>query len=257
MRLIALLGCALLQTFVANAVANDIQVQALDCEFTVPGDYIVQASSDGTEFYRPFRAGYGRISLQSVSDVSAHAESAAKVVETKTAGHLTVTRYTSASGDPRTPDINYTVIRGLSDQLMLTADAVKLAPRIVEACAATVKPQFIEAAKRRIGGCKRIPRERFESFFSETHPQPVFLGGGMRGWRVYEQQGRSVLPSRGLRQGDLVTHFCGATIEEIQSVSGSLCCDDAISDTVKLKLIRNGDATEVVAPIPPGTGAET
>jgi hypothetical protein len=69
MRLVALLSLALIEMSVASAADDSwIQVQALDCEFTISGDYVVQARSEGTEFHSRSDAGYGRTSLRSLSD---------------------------------------------------------------------------------------------------------------------------------------------------------------------------------------------
>ena len=127
-----------------------IKVQALDCEFAIPGDYIVQARSEGTEFYRSSNAGYGRISLRSLTDAAAEPEPAAKPVESAAAGHLKIIRYVVPARDSRLPDFNYTVVRGLSDQM-----------------------------------------------------------------------------------------------------SGDICCDEVVNDSVKLKVIRDGDTMEMTAPVPP------
>lgn len=251
MRLVTLLGLALVEMSVAGAADSWIQVQALDCEFTIPGDYVVQAQSEGTEFYSRSSAGYGRISLRSLTDAAAQAEPAAKQVESEVSGHLKIIRYVVPSGDQRMADFSYTVVRGLSDQLMFTSEAAKLVPHVVQGCVATVDAHFIEAAKRRAEGCKLVPRERFESFFSKIRPQPVFANGRNIGWRVYERHNQSALPSLRLRQQDLVTHFCGASIPEITGVSGNICCDDVVKDSVKLKVIRDGGMIEVIAPVLP------
>ena len=89
MKLVALLSLALVAMSVARAA--DDQVQALDCEFTIPGDYVVQAQSEGTEFYNRSDAGYGRISLRSLTD--GEAEPAAKQLEAEASGHLKIIRW--------------------------------------------------------------------------------------------------------------------------------------------------------------------
>jgi hypothetical protein len=250
MKLVALLSLALVAMSVARAADDSwIQVQALNCEFTIPGDYVVQAQSEGTEFYRRSRAGYGRISLRSLTD--GEAEPAAKQLEAEASGHLKIIRYAVPSGDERIPDFSYTVVRGLSDQLVFASEAAKLVPHVVQGCIATVAAPFLEAAKRRDEGCKLVARERFESFFSQIRPQPVFANGRNVGWRVYERHNQNALPSLGLRQQDLVTHFCGASIAEITGVSGSICCDDMVKDSVKLKVIRDGRTMDMTVPVTP------
>ena len=92
MKLVALLSLALVEMSVASAADDSwIQVQALDCEFTIPGDYVVQAQSEGTEFYSRSDTGYGRISLRSLTD--REAEPAAKQLGAEASGHLKIIRY--------------------------------------------------------------------------------------------------------------------------------------------------------------------
>lgn len=82
-------------------------------------------------------------------------------------------------------------------------------------------------------------------------PQPVFRNGEQAGFRIYEFRGQNKLPALGLRQGDLLTHFCGLPVSEIFFRSeGDLCCKGRVGETVYVDIERDGQKMRVKSSIP-------
>ena len=107
--------------------------------------------------------------------------------------------------------------------------------------------------KPQVAGCAAIERAQFESFFfgQKIRPQPVYSGGGLYGWRVYEEANSKVLPELGLRARDLVTHFCGVEVSSILDGNGENCCSIPPKDTVVLTIERDGQTVQIAVPMPP------
>jgi hypothetical protein len=100
--------------------------------------------------------------------------------------------------------------------------------------------------------CLVLKRETFESFFFDhkVRPQPVYRNGQLYGWRVYERHNSEVLPSLGLRVGDLVTQFCGVPLPEILNDQKQVCCIRPIDGSVELTLVRDEQNVEIKVPMP-------
>jgi hypothetical protein len=228
---------------------SGIRVEALNCQFKIPNDYIVQIGDGSTEFYTPTPHQYGRISLRSLSDENAKPEATAKQMEQKTSGHLKVIRYVVPPVGGR-KEFSYVVVKGLTEQLILTGSATQLADAIASDCMTTAPPGLADLAKRREAGCPTLARADLDAFFSQMRPQPVFRNGGIAGWRVYERGQQPVLPSLGLQSSDLITHVCGVPMSEIVEVSGDICCKTPVLSTVEISVERNGRSEKVVAQMP-------
>jgi hypothetical protein len=226
-----------------------IRVEALNCEFTLPVEYIVQAGDKATEFYTRNPHEYGRISMLPILDETNSLEATAKQVEIKTIGHLKVIRYVA-------PDVGglgefkFTVVNGLTEQLILTGSAMQLTDAIASECATTAPSGLASLAKRREQGCTKLARTDFQALFSQMRPQPVFRNGEIVGWRVYERGQQALLPSLGLISSDLITHVCGVAMSEILEVKGDICCIQPVKDTVELSVERANTVEKVLAPLP-------
>lgn len=54
--------------------------------------------------------------------------------------------------------------------------------------------------------------------------QPVFKGGGLIGYRLYNTRRSDQLTRQAINSGDLMTHLCGVPASEIHKKGGSICC---------------------------------
>jgi hypothetical protein len=55
--------------------------------------------------------------------------------------------------------------------------------------------------------------------------QPVYAGSGLKGFRLYGTRNSSQLTSQAINPGDLMTHVCGISANEIHAKGGNICCN--------------------------------
>jgi len=54
--------------------------------------------------------------------------------------------------------------------------------------------------------------------------QPVFSGGGQRGWRLYNVRSSRVLSASSIPEGSLMTHVCRVHARDVFVAGGDVCC---------------------------------
>jgi hypothetical protein len=54
--------------------------------------------------------------------------------------------------------------------------------------------------------------------------QPVFAGGNVKGFRLYNLRHSAQLTAQGIDNGALMTHVCGVPASEIHARRGNACC---------------------------------
>lgn len=98
----------------------------------------------------------------------------------------------------------------------------------------------------------KIPRDRLTQFLLQMRSSPAIRNGEIVGFRIYEKSNPGVLPELGLRSGDLLTHFCGAKINDAFSAEEVICCtvQEPMRNGVELRVERDGKVIRVVAPMP-------
>ena len=78
--------------------------------------------------------------------------------------------------------------------------------------------------------------------------QPVFAGGGIRGWRLYGLSRAAQLKAQGIQEGALVTHICGEPAKQIFARGNSACCDTDTSDKIEVTFkIGDGEQKVLIA----------
>jgi type II secretory pathway component PulC len=97
-----------------------------------------------------------------------------------------------------------------------------------------------------------VPRERLTEFLKQMRFNPAIRNGEIVGFRIYEKSNTGVLPELGLRSGDLLTHFCGARVNDAFSGDEAICCSvqEPMRNGVELSVERDGQVIRVVAPLP-------
>jgi type II secretory pathway component PulC len=98
----------------------------------------------------------------------------------------------------------------------------------------------------------KMPRDRLKEFLLQMRSNPAIRDGEIVGFRIYEKSNSGVLPELGLRSGDLLTHFCGAKLNDAFSAKEVICCtvEEPMRNGVELRVERDGKIIRIVAPMP-------
>lgn len=64
--------------------------------------------------------------------------------------------------------------------------------------------------------------------------QPVFAGGSVKGWRLYNVNRSDQLVALGIQSGTMMTHACGIPASEITAKGGNICCNVDASREVEV-----------------------
>lgn len=64
--------------------------------------------------------------------------------------------------------------------------------------------------------------------------QPVFAGGGVKGWRFYNVRNAPQLMAHGIQDGTLMTHVCGVPAKDIAANQNLACCPADTSSGISL-----------------------
>jgi type II secretory pathway component PulC len=109
------------------------------------------------------------------------------------------------------------------------------------------------AARSEESACAvKMPTDRLTGFLLQMRFNPAIRNGEIVGFRIYEKSTPGVLPELGLRSGDLLTHFCGAKVNDAFSAEEVICCtvQEPMRNGVELRVERDGKVIRVVAPLP-------
>jgi len=237
----------------ASETPSRISVRDLNCEFTVPGDYKVLAGSrDGTlELYDRHLSRRGRVTL-TWTDGHEDPPGGTKIAQSERRGHLTISRREWPSASDSDAPRYFTTIEAFSRLLMIAPEDEDLAQSIIAECLASVDPAIVQAADRQHAGCATLlGRDRLQALMRQLRPQPVFADGKERGWRIYPEKKHSHVAKAGLRQGDLVTHVCGAHTRTLLAIDGPVCCSTPVGETIQVLVDRDGQVVEISLPMPP------
>jgi hypothetical protein len=76
--------------------------------------------------------------------------------------------------------------------------------------------------------------------------QPVYSGGGVKGWRIYNTRRSDQLTAQGITSGAMMTHVCGVPAGDIYAKGGSICCPVDTSREVEVTFQVNDQERKVM-----------
>jgi len=80
----------------------------------------------------------------------------------------------------------------------------------------------------------------------EVRLQPVFSGGGLKGWRVHGAERSTQQSVHSIAAGTLVTHVCGVPARQIFERKGDICCATDTSREFELRVRAAGKETSLL-----------
>jgi hypothetical protein len=75
--------------------------------------------------------------------------------------------------------------------------------------------------------------------------QPVFSGGGLMGWRLYNVRASKQLSALGIPEGSLISGLCGVPAREVFANHGEACCPVDVSRQFEATIRVAGQNTKV------------
>ena len=76
--------------------------------------------------------------------------------------------------------------------------------------------------------------------------QPVFKGGGLVGYRLYNTRRSDQLTKQAINPGDMMTHVCGVAASDIHAKGGDICCNCDATRAFEVTFKVNGEERKIV-----------
>ena len=80
----------------------------------------------------------------------------------------------------------------------------------------------------------------------DIRAQPVYAGGGIRGWRLYGARQSAQLTAHAINEGTMMTHVCGIGAREILAADLNVCCNPDASREFEATFQVDGTDKKVV-----------
>jgi hypothetical protein len=239
----------LLVTGAQALAAETVRVNALDCVLQIPADFEFHVAPDSSLTMADPR-GFNAESIRiSGLDPSIPSSKVAKLRQRRVTGPLTVDRY---DYDVTIRDASrlksFSIVRGRKQQIQFDHMADTKVDAYVAQCMDTMDPALIAGAARRESGCKATLTmdEVSAAFGAKVGVQPVFSGGGLKGWRLYNVRESSQLLASGIREGEMMSAICGVPGREVFADEGNACCGVDVADEFEVTFQRAGKEMKVV-----------